>query len=167
MVEVAQAVVAAIGADRVGIRVSPNVDFNDNAETEAAETYAALLDGLKPLGLAYLHVIDDADADGGVGRALREGFEGTVIVNTGFGGPSDLDTAERSIETSGGDLFSIGRAFIANPDLVDRLRSSAPLNVAGRRHVLRRRRPRATSTTRRWSSAPPEPSYRTQQGPGR
>ena len=64
-----------------------------------------------------------------MGRALREGFEGTVIVNTGFGGPSDLDTAERSIETAGGDLFSIGRAFIANPDLVDRLRSSAPLNV--------------------------------------
>ena len=67
-----------------------------------------------------------------VGRALREGFEGTVIVNTGFGGPSDLGTAERSIETDGGDLFSIGRAFIANPDLVDRLKSSAPLNVAGR-----------------------------------
>jgi N-ethylmaleimide reductase len=65
-----------------------------------------------------------------VGRALREGFEGTVIVNTGFGGQSDLGTAERSIETSGGDLFSIGRAFIANPDLVDRLKSSAPLNVA-------------------------------------
>ncbi len=132
VVEVAQAVVAAIGADRVGIRVSPNVDFNDNAETEAAETYAALLDGLKPLGLAYLHVIDDiegADAEGSVGRALREGFQGTVIVNTGFGGPSDLDTAERSIDTAGGDLFSIGRAFIANPDLVDRLRSSAPLNV--------------------------------------
>ena len=42
-------------------RVSPNVDFNDNAETEAAETYAALLDGLKPLGLAYLHVIEDID----------------------------------------------------------------------------------------------------------
>ena len=61
VVEVAQAVVAAIGAHRVGIRVSPNVDFNDNAETEAAETYAALLDGLKPLGLAYLHVIEDID----------------------------------------------------------------------------------------------------------
>jgi N-ethylmaleimide reductase len=128
VVEVAQAVVAAIGADRVGIRVSPNVDFNDNAESEAAETYAALLDGLKPLGLAYLHVIDGADEEG-VSRALREGFEGTVIVNTGFGGPSDLDTAERTIDTSGGDLFSIGRAFIANPDLVERLRSSAPLNV--------------------------------------
>jgi N-ethylmaleimide reductase len=128
VVEVTQAVVAAIGADRVGVRVSPNVDFNDNAESEAAETYAALLDGLKPLGLAYLHVIDGADAEG-VGRALREGFQGTVIVNTGFGGPSDLDTAERTVDTSGGDLFSIGRAFIANPDLVDRLKSSAPLNV--------------------------------------
>ncbi len=132
VIEVAQAVVAAIGGDRVGMRVSPNVDFNDNAETEAAETYAALLDGLKPLGLAYLHVIEDidgTDADG-VGRALREGFEGTVIVNTGFGGQSDLGTAERSLGTAGGDLFSIGRAFIANPDLVDRLKSSAPLNVA-------------------------------------
>jgi N-ethylmaleimide reductase len=132
VVEVAQAVVAAIGGERVGMRVSPNVDFNDNAETEAAETYAALLDGLKPLGLAYLHVIEDIDGTdaGGVGRALREGFEGTVIVNTGFGGQSDLGTAERSIGTAGGDLFSIGRAFIANPDLVDRLKSSAPLNVA-------------------------------------
>jgi len=127
VVEVARAVVDAIGADRVGMRVSPNVDFNDNHETQAQETYAALLAGIKPLGLAYLHVIDDPSGE--VAAALREGFDGTVIVNTGFGGASDLTTAERALEHGRGELFSIGRAWIANPDLVDRLRSSAPLNA--------------------------------------
>ena len=127
VIEVAQAVVEAIGAERVGIRLSPNVDFNDIHETEAAQTYAELLAGLKPLGLAYLHVIDDPSGE--VAAALREGFDGTVIVNTGFGGQSDLTTAEQALAHDRGELFSIGRAWIANPDLVDRLKSSAPLNA--------------------------------------
>lgn len=127
VIEVASAVVDAIGAERVGMRLSPDVDFNDIHETEAAQTYAALLAGIKPLGLLYLHIVDDPSGE--VAAALREGFDGTVIVNTGFGGASDLTTAERALEHDRGELFSIGRAFLANPDLVDRLKSSAPLNA--------------------------------------
>ena len=125
VVEVTQAVVEAIGAERVGMRVSPGGDFNDIHETEAAQTYAELLAGIKPLGLAYLHVIDDPSGE--VAAALREGFDGTVIVNTGFAGSSDLSTARETLARDRGELFSIGRAFISNPDLVERLKADAPL----------------------------------------
>jgi N-ethylmaleimide reductase len=125
VVEVAQAVVAAVGADRVGIRISPGGTFNDIAETEVDATYAALLDGLAPLGLLYLHVI--ADAESGYAEGLRKLFDGTVIVNTGFAGPSDLATAQQVVREGNGDLFSLGRAFIANPDLVERLRTGTAL----------------------------------------
>ena len=131
VVEVAQAVAAAIGADRVGIRVSPNVDFNDNAETDRVpSTYAALLDGLKPLGLAYLHVIAASRSRPGrsarrCARVRRHRHRQHRLRR-----PSDLGhgRAQRST-TAGGDLFSSAGPFIANPDLVDRWTSSAPLNV--------------------------------------
>ncbi len=125
VIEVAQAVVAEIGADRVGIRISPGGAFNDVSETEIDATYGALLTGLAPLGLLYLHVI--AEADSGYAEGLRKQFDGPVIVNTGFAGPSDLETATTVVSEGNGDLFSVGRAFIANPDLVERLRSGAPL----------------------------------------
>ena len=57
-IEVATAVAAAIGPDKVGIRISPGHPFNDITETEVRETYDALIRGLAPLGLAYLHVLD-------------------------------------------------------------------------------------------------------------
>ena len=126
VVEVAQAVVAAVGADRVGIRISPGGTFNDIAETEVDATYTALLEGLAPLGLLYLHVI--ADAESGYAEGLRKLFDGPVIVNTGFAGPSDLATAQQVVAESNGDLFSIGRDFLSNPDLVERLRKGLPLN---------------------------------------
>lgn len=126
VLEVAAAVAAAIGPERVGIRISPGGEFNDIAETTTADTYAALLDGLRPLPLAYLHLV--ADPAGELAVSLRAAFRGTVIINTGFTGPSDRATAEAVLAAGQGDLFSIGRAFLANPDLVERLRRGAPLN---------------------------------------
>ncbi|MCW2668078.1 MAG: nemA 1 [Frankiales bacterium] len=126
VIEVAQAVAAAIGADRVGIRISPGGSFNDMAESEIDATYTALLDGLAPLGLLYLHVI--ADAATGYAEGLRKQFDGTVIVNTGLAGPSDLATAQQVVGEGNADLFAIGRPFISNPDLVHRLRTGADLN---------------------------------------
>ena len=125
VVEVARAVVDAVGAHKVGIRISPGGTFNDIRETEVDATYTALLEGLAPLGLLYLHVI--ADADSGYAEGLRKQFDGPVVVNTGFAGPSDLATAQQVVDEGHGDLFSIGRAFISNPDLVERLRTGAPL----------------------------------------
>ncbi len=126
VIEVATAVAEAIGPDRVGIRISPAGTFNDIAETETEATYTALLDGLAPLGLLYLHVLEGSDTDFHVG--LRKQWEGTFIFNTGFAGPSDLATAQASVDSDQSDLFCIGRGFIANPDLVERLRTGADLN---------------------------------------
>ena len=126
VIEVAQAVVAAIGADKVGIRISPAGSFNDIAETETEATYTALLEGLNPLGLPYLHVVEGPETDFHAG--LRKQWQGPFIFNTGFTGPSDLATAQASVDTGETDLFCIGRAFLANPDLVERLKTGAELN---------------------------------------
>lgn len=126
VLEVSAAVAAAIGPERVGIRISPGGEFNDIAETTTAATYRALLDGLRPLSLAYLHLV--ADPAGELAASLRPEFPQPVIINTGFAGRSDRATAETVLAAGQGDLFSIGRAFLANPDLVERLRRGAPLN---------------------------------------
>jgi N-ethylmaleimide reductase len=126
VVEVATAVAQAIGADKVGIRISPGGTFNDIAETETEQTYAALLEGLSPLGLLYLHILEGPATD--FHQQLRKQWNGTLILNTGFTGPSDLVTAQEAVDTGTADLFCIGRAFLANPDLVERLRTGADLN---------------------------------------
>jgi N-ethylmaleimide reductase len=126
VVEVATAVAAAIGADRVGIRISPGGTFNGVTENETEQTYAALLEGLSPLGLLYLHVLEGPDTD--FREQLRKQWNGTVMFNTGFAGPSDLATAQEVVDTGAADLFCIGRGFLANPDLVERLRTGAELN---------------------------------------
>jgi len=126
VVEVATAVAGAIGADKVGIRISPGGSFNDITETETEQTYAALLEGLNPLGLLYLHILEGPDTD--FHELLRKQWGGPLILNTGFTGPSDLVTAQEVVDTGAADLFCIGRGFLANPDLVERLRSGAALN---------------------------------------
>jgi N-ethylmaleimide reductase len=126
VIEVATAVAAAIGAGRVGIRISPAGVFNDIAEIETDATYTALLDGLNPLGLLYLHVLEAPEGE--YREKLRKQWDGAFVYNTGFTGPSDLATAQASVDSGETDLFCIGRAFLANPDLVERLRTGAALN---------------------------------------
>ena len=126
VIEVATAVAAAIGADKVGIRVSPGDTFNDMSENEVEQTYAALIEGLKPLGLAYLHITEGPETS--FGEALGKQFGGVVIASTAFTGDSSLQTAQETVDAGHGDLFAIGRDFLANPDLVQRLRTGAPLN---------------------------------------
>lgn len=128
VLEVATAVAAAIGPDKVGIRLSPAGSFNDIAETESAATYAALLEGLAPLGLLYLHVVEGPETD--FHTALRAQWPGAFIFNTGFTGSSDLTTGQETVDSGTSDLFCIGRGFLANPDLVERLRTGAELNEA-------------------------------------
>ena len=127
VVEVAAAVAEAIGADRVGIRISPGHEAGDITETEIEQTYAALLEGLAPLGLAYLHVLEGPETT--YGEQLRKQWDGTVIFNTGFATPSTLEAAQEIVDAGAADLVAFGRPFIANPDLVERLRTGAPLNT--------------------------------------
>jgi N-ethylmaleimide reductase len=126
-VEVANAVADAVGADRVGLRISPATVYNDIAEDSHRDTYLALLDALNPLGLAYLHVAEGPDPE--FTDQLRERWKTTLILNPvtpdGYTGPEAL----KLIETGAADLVSFGALFLANPDLPRRLRVGGPFNT--------------------------------------
>ncbi|MFF4518509.1 alkene reductase [Streptomyces mirabilis] len=131
-VEVAEAVADAIGADRVGIRVSPGGQVWEMVEDDVPQLYSALIDALAPIGLAYLHAIAITEEDALF--ALRKAWPTTFIVNPGGRfGPRYTDRAwADQWLANGADLISFGRAYIANPDLVERLRIGAPLNESDR-----------------------------------
>ena len=128
-IEVTRAVVDAIGADRVGIRISPAHNIQgvlEEDEADTAATYEALVEGIAPLGLAYLSILGDPESD--IVRDVRKRFGGPVILNTGFGSVTSLADVEDILERDLGDLVAVGREFLANPDLVRRWREGTPLN---------------------------------------
>lgn len=122
-VEVATAIAAEIGPERTGIRISPGNPFNDITETDTRELYPALVAALAPLGLAYLHVAHGGDDD--LLRALRAAWPTTLILNRGG---ADLPTRAADIDAGLADVIAVGAFALANPDLVDRLKTGAPLN---------------------------------------
>jgi len=128
-VEVTRAVAEAIGAERVGIRISPAHNIQGVLEEDTADvraTYDALVDGIADLGLAYLSILADPASD--LLRDLRERFDGPVIINSGFGEVTTLDSVEGLLERDLGDLVAVGRPFLANPDLPRRWREGLELN---------------------------------------
>lgn len=130
-VEVVEAVARAIGADRVGVRVSPFGTFNDIPTEGAEETFAALYRALAPIGLAYLHVVEQfpgstpAAAETAALDRLRALWPGVYIANGEF----DAARAADWIARGRADAISFGRPFIANPDLPARIRQGAALNA--------------------------------------
>ncbi|MFB6833556.1 alkene reductase [Streptomyces hydrogenans] len=132
VVEVVRAVVDAIGADRVGVRIAPGLTVNGIEEGDTDDIYATLVPALAALGPAYLHVVF-ADPEQPLFRRIRVQWPGTLIANPvlGFGGPLPADGGKGAGErllAAGADLISLGRPFLANPDLVERLRTGAPVN---------------------------------------
>ncbi len=128
-IEVTRAIAEAIGADRVGIRISPGHGFNgilEEDEVETRETYEALVDGVADLGLAYLSVL--ADPESKLVADLRDRFGGPVIVNSGFAEVTTLADVEEILDAGLADLVAVGRPFLANPDLAERWRTGAALN---------------------------------------
>ena len=133
--EVARAVADAIGGERTGIRLSPVTPANDAHDSAPQPLFSHLVQQLAALNLAFVHVIEGAT--GGprtladrpfdfeaLRRAYRmAGGQGAWMVNNGY----DKALAERALE-QGADLVAFGRPFIANPDLVRRLKEDAPLN---------------------------------------
>lgn len=128
MLEVAQAVVAEIGADRTGIRLSPVSPAGGVSCSDPQPQFDHIVDGVEALGLVYIHVVEGAtggprdvapfDFD-----SLRQRFSRTYIANNGY----DLDLATKRLEEGKADLFAFGRPYIANPDLVARMKAGAPL----------------------------------------
>lgn len=137
--EVAAAVVAAIGGGRVGIRLSPVTPANDAFDAEPQALFEHVLRGLAPLGLAYVHVIEGATGgarelpdrpfDYAAAKAAYRaaGGQGAWMVNNGYDGP----LAAQAL-AEGADLVAFGRPYIGNPDLVERLRAGAPLAESDR-----------------------------------
>ena len=129
--EVARATVAAIGRDRVGIRLSPHGVFNGTGEfPEVRAQYLTLAKSLSEVGLLYIHLVDHSamgapPVPAEFKLALRAGFDGLFILCGGFHHAS----AEQALIDKRGDLIAFGRPFLANPDLVARMRKAAPMNV--------------------------------------
>jgi N-ethylmaleimide reductase len=129
VVETVTAVAAEIGAERVGLRISPGHEFNDIKEEDPRATYDALLRTLAPLGLMYLHVMDTTPHAGySTLEQARALWPGTLMANEGFTEEFDLDGADDLIAQGKVDLIAYGRRFLANPDLPSRLREGAELN---------------------------------------
>jgi N-ethylmaleimide reductase len=128
-VEVAEAVLRVWEPSRVGIRLSPVSPANDAVDSDPQATFGYLVKCLDALGLGYIHIVegatggprDNAAFDFG---ALKKSFRGAYIANNGY----TRDLAAEAIAQHRADLVAFGRPFIANPDLVERLRRDAPLN---------------------------------------
>jgi N-ethylmaleimide reductase len=128
MLEVTAAVVAEIGAERTGIRISPVSPANGISSRDPQEQFDYIVDQLNALGIVYIHVVEGAT--GGPREiapfdfgSLRRRFSNTYIANNGY----DLELATSRMNEGKADLFAFGRPFIANPDLVERLNTNAPL----------------------------------------
>ncbi|SOC53244.1 2,4-dienoyl-CoA reductase [Blastococcus aggregatus] len=130
VVEVVTAVAEAIGAGRVGLRISPQHNIQGAFETDAADallTYGALLDQLRPLGLAYLSVLHKEPGCELV-QELRQRFGGPLIANSGFASVTTREEALGLIEDAHAEAVAVGRPVIANPDLVERWAGEHPEN---------------------------------------
>jgi N-ethylmaleimide reductase len=130
-IEVARSTSAAIGAHRVGIRLSPYGVFNSTGAFPDVEAqYLALTQELSALGLLYVHLLDHSamgapPVPAELKLRLRAAFRGLFILAGGF----DRAAAETALKTGRADLIAFARPFLANPDLVERMRADAPLNA--------------------------------------
>lgn len=139
LLEVMRAIVDDVGGSRVGIRLSPVTPANDVVDADPQQLFDYVIHHLAEMNLAYIHVIEGAT--GGAReiadrpfdyQSLKEvyrqgGGAGAWMVNNGY----TLELANQALE-QGADLVAFGRAFISNPDLPQRLRTGAALNVPDR-----------------------------------
>lgn len=134
LLEIVAAVTGRIGADRVGLRLSPQNSFAGMHTEDREGLYAHVIDLVNPLGLAYLHLLEllpghpflppEMEVPERMTPALRERFDGPLIINGGH----TFESGYEAVQTDGADLIAYGTPFIANPDLVERFRQGAELN---------------------------------------
>ncbi len=131
MREVAEAVITEVGADRTGIRLSPNVESHGAGDGDPAALFTAAAAELTRVGVAWIELREpgpqsnfQASETPAISPEMRKVFPGRIVLNSDYDGPS---AAERMAEGLA-DAISFGRTYIASPDLVDRIRTGAALN---------------------------------------
>src|SRR3954462_13738364 len=128
MLEVAKVVASEAGPERTGIRISPVTPANDVSDSNPQPLFDYIVDQLSAQKLVYIHVVEGATGgprdiapfDYG---SLRKRFKGTYIANNGY----DFELANKVLAANEADLIAFGKPFLANPDLVERLKQGAPL----------------------------------------
>ena len=131
VLEVVKAVADAIGKDRVGIRLSPYGVFNDMPPYPATEAdYTYLAKELSKLGIVYVHLVDHSALGApAVPQSIKDtfgtAFKSALILSGGY----DAARAEADLASGKADLIAVGRPFLANPDLVERWKTGAPVNA--------------------------------------
>lgn len=129
--ETAKKVADAIGASKVGLRVSPYGVFNDTGAFDTIEeTYKLVAEAMSDIGIAYIHIVDHSamgapEVPDSIKAILNNYFTGAIILSGGY----DAARAEADLEAEKGDLVAFGRPFIANPDLVTRYKENAEVAV--------------------------------------
>ena len=129
ILEIATETAARIGAEKVGIRISPCSTFNDQTLYDASEveaTYTHLATELNKIGIAYIHLSWNPVVSAETIEAIRKNFSGTFIVCNGL----NPDTAEEKLQTQAADLVAFARHYISNPDLDIRIAQQLPLAEA-------------------------------------
>lgn len=136
LLAIVQAVVQAIGADRVGVRLTPMGRFMGMGDDTPIETFTYIVEALNQHGLAYLHLVEPAV----VGTVkdenfnpcwdeiilkLRDAWKGVLLIAGGY----DAATAQKAIQEGRADIVAFGRPFLANPDLPRRIREGLELNA--------------------------------------
>lgn len=131
VLEVADAAIAAIGKERIGIRLSPYGVSNDLPPHDAMEAdYTWLAQQLNARGLVYVHLVDHSalgapKVPDSIKQTFRNTFKGTLILAGGY----DAARAEQDLADNKADLIAVGRPFLANPDLVARWKAGAAVNA--------------------------------------
>jgi len=131
LLEVTEAVVSAWRPERVGLRISPTSGYNGQGDSDPEALFTRVARELNRFGLAYLHALEAlpghmlAMPGPRISPAIRKAFRGPFIINGGY----DADSGAEAIEHGEADLIAFGVPFLANPDLVARYRTGAPLNA--------------------------------------
>ena len=131
VLEVVDAVVKAVGKDKVGIRLSPFGVFNDMpVYPELADEYAYLAEQLNARGLVYIHLVDHSPMGApavpdSIKAMFRKTFKGALILSGGY----DAVRADKDIADGRCDLVAFGRLFLANPDFIARSKAGAAMNA--------------------------------------
>ena len=129
IIQLVRAVTKAIGSDKVGIKLSPGMSFNDVQISDAPTLFSYLAEKLSAFQLAYLHVASPPNyTEFDVFNTIRKHYKGTLILGCAF----DKEKGENLIKSNIADAIAYGALFLANPDLPQRFKINAPFNTPNR-----------------------------------